>query len=109
MSRRSMRLMAKETEKEKIATTAFEPKTEKAAGFEPTFENDENVEPNSDVFEPNSDVFEPKTEEELEEEIRLELKHRKQKYDDLPTKEIHTTPAKKIKVSVFFRQFILNS
>ena len=83
-----MRLMAKETEK--------------AAGFEPTFENDENV-------EPNSDVFEPKTEEELEEEIRLELKHRMQKYDDLPTKEIHTTPAKKIKVSVLFRQFILNS
>ena len=90
-----MRLMAKETEK--------------AAGFEPTFENDENVEPNSDVYEPNSDVFEPKTEEELEEEIRLELKHRMQKYDDLPTKEIHTTPAKKIKVSVLFRQFILNS
>ena len=97
-----MRLMAKETEKENIATKVFEPKTEKAAGFEPTFENDENV-------EPNSDVFEPKTEEELEDEIRLEVKRRMQKYDDLPTKEIQTTPAKKIKVSVLFRRFILNS
>ena len=97
-----MRLMAKETEKENIASKVFESKSEKEAGFEPEFENEENV-------EPNFDVFEPKTEEELEEEIRLELKQRMQKYDDLPTKEIQTTPSKKIKVSSLFRYFIFKS